>query len=209
MKSVNFEDQNKIYAKDQPEYNKLIVHKKIDGQVISCWELSDEDIEQILQTRQVYLTQLTFRMALQPVSLSPFNPCYNYQPIKQSREYILMTQDDNSYAAGIACLVCAPSAEDVIQVQNVEKERNIEKAMQALDSFLKNHGFKRNRYLVEPKGLRIPYLVVGKVDKTRHMNSIVRFQGQDLHNTNAKDIPIEQVLFYETFTPINEPDDAS
>jgi len=204
MKSVNFEDQNKIYAKDQPEYNPLIVHKRVNGDVTSCWELSEHDIELIVQTRRLYLTQCTFNQALQPVNMAVENPCYQYQPLKQTREYIPMEQDDNSYVTGIGCLICARSAEEVIQVQIVEKKKDIKKALTSLDNNLKYHGFKRHRYLKEPKEITIPYLVVGKVDKSSHMNCIIRFQGQDVHNTNAKDLPLTEELFYETFTPVNE-----
>lgn len=40
MIPIEFPEQNCVYAKDQPEYLPLPVHKTPDGMVISCWALT-------------------------------------------------------------------------------------------------------------------------------------------------------------------------
>lgn len=67
MKPKEFDYQNEIYAKDQPEYNPLPVLKLVDGTVYSCWQLEPKEIERINQTGCFYLKQLTFNQPLQPI----------------------------------------------------------------------------------------------------------------------------------------------
>lgn len=80
MKPIEFEGQNVIYAKDQPEYNPLPAHRGPDGTVTSCWEFNDEDIEHIIKHRKIFISQMTFNKALQPINV--FN------------EAIFLTQED-------------------------------------------------------------------------------------------------------------------
>lgn len=70
MNPVSFEHQNVVYGEKQPEYNPLPAHKDAEGTVTSCWELSPEELEIISKTGRIYLSQLTFNKALQPVRLS-------------------------------------------------------------------------------------------------------------------------------------------
>jgi hypothetical protein len=58
-----------VYAKDQPQYLPLPTHKTPDGRVLSRWELSEEEVQQIVHTRSIYLTLLTFDQPLQPIIL--------------------------------------------------------------------------------------------------------------------------------------------
>tara|TARA_R110002020_G_scaffold475112_1_gene708608 strand:+ start:4485 stop:4745 length:261 start_codon:yes stop_codon:yes gene_type:complete len=67
MKPVSFKGQNVVFAKDQPEYQPLPALKMPDGEVITCWELSDQEIEDVTKTKRIYLQQLTFNQPLQPV----------------------------------------------------------------------------------------------------------------------------------------------
>ncbi len=69
MQPIEFEHQNTVLGKDQPEYNPLPAHRTEDREsaVTSCWELSDADLEEITRTRRIYVTQLTFRHPLQPL----------------------------------------------------------------------------------------------------------------------------------------------
>jgi hypothetical protein len=70
MKPVEFEHQNVIFGKGQDSYNELPAFQSPDGEVISCWELSEEELQNVISTRKIYLSQLTFNKALQPVRLS-------------------------------------------------------------------------------------------------------------------------------------------
>jgi len=77
MKPVEFPEQNVVYAKDQPEYEPLPAHRTDDREsaVTSCWEISDEDLAEIIATRRIYVTQLTFRHPLQPIRMATkFDP---------------------------------------------------------------------------------------------------------------------------------------
>lgn len=77
MKPISFAEQNCVYAKDQPEYLPLPVHKTPDGTVVSCWGLSWSDRVRLLFTGRMWLSVLTFNHPLQPLLPSvdsPFAP---------------------------------------------------------------------------------------------------------------------------------------
>jgi len=60
MQPVDFVGQNIVFAKDQKEYLPLPALLMQDGAVITCWALSDEDIDILLSTRRLWFSQLTF-----------------------------------------------------------------------------------------------------------------------------------------------------
>ena len=70
MKPKAFPESNVVYGENQEEYFPLPAHRTKEGIVISCWELSDEEIEMIKETRCVFLSQMTFNQPLQPVFLA-------------------------------------------------------------------------------------------------------------------------------------------
>lgn len=59
-----------IYAKDQPEYLPLPCARTPNGEVTTRWKLSDKELEELLITRELYLTIATFNQPLQPISFS-------------------------------------------------------------------------------------------------------------------------------------------
>lgn len=69
MKPIHFPGVNIVFGKDQPEYQPLPAMRFEDGHgsVITCWELTDEEIETLIKTRRLYLKQLTFGQPLQPL----------------------------------------------------------------------------------------------------------------------------------------------
>lgn len=71
MNPVHFPGVNVTYGKDQPEYRPLPAMKipGNDGEVITCWELSEEELEEVKNSKRVFLSQLTFNGALQPVRI--------------------------------------------------------------------------------------------------------------------------------------------
>jgi hypothetical protein len=71
MKPVKFPGQNVVFGSEQPEYNPLPALRFQDGEVITCWELTDSDLEKISSSKRIYLSQLTFNLPLQPVKLMP------------------------------------------------------------------------------------------------------------------------------------------
>lgn len=72
MKPIQFEGVDIVYGKGQPEYQELPAKQIDKNTVMTCWELSDEDIEQITKERKVWLGIMPFGRPLQPVLLSAF-----------------------------------------------------------------------------------------------------------------------------------------
>lgn len=74
MKPANFPEQNVIYAENQPQYTPLPAFKTDEGEVITAWDLSDDELDKIQRTGRIYLSQLTFNQDLQPVLLTVDRP---------------------------------------------------------------------------------------------------------------------------------------
>lgn len=70
MKPVIFPEVNALYGAGQPQYEPLPAAQTEDGQVITCWELSDEEKARVAETGQIWLCQLTFNNPLQPVFMT-------------------------------------------------------------------------------------------------------------------------------------------
>lgn len=80
MKPVKFEQANAIIGEGQKEYIPLPAHisEENGGLVVSCWELTDEDIEKLKTTKTIWVLQLTHKKPVQPQLISldcPFEPC--------------------------------------------------------------------------------------------------------------------------------------
>lgn len=67
MKPKEFKGQNVVFGEGQPEYLPLPALRMPDGEVITCWELTDEEISDIVKNKCFYLSQLTFNGSLQPI----------------------------------------------------------------------------------------------------------------------------------------------
>lgn len=77
MKPIEFDGVNAVYGENQPEYLPLPAERRGNpraGEVLTCWELSDEEKERIAKTGRIYLSMLTFGGPLQPVLLSVEKP---------------------------------------------------------------------------------------------------------------------------------------
>jgi hypothetical protein len=74
MTPVEFPEQNKTWAKDQPEYRPLPSFCN-DRETISCWQLDWRERVSVLLRGRIWLRQSNFGRALQPQLLqieSPF-----------------------------------------------------------------------------------------------------------------------------------------
>lgn len=70
MKPVELKGQNVVYGKDQEQFLPLPACKLEErGEVITCWEMTDEELEEIKKTKRVYLSQLTFNRPLQALKV--------------------------------------------------------------------------------------------------------------------------------------------
>lgn len=71
MKPIEFPEQNIIATSDDENVKPLPVCISPDGfQSISCWEVTDEDIERIKQTKRIYLSQMNYGAPLYPVFIT-------------------------------------------------------------------------------------------------------------------------------------------
>lgn len=81
MKSIDFPEANLPLAKDQPEYQTLYVHfQKFTVPyfpMTACFQLTDEEVEEIVRTRKLWFTQSTFGKGFSPITLSLMNPYEN------------------------------------------------------------------------------------------------------------------------------------
>jgi len=74
MKPIPFKEQNRTWAKDQPQYLPLPTHTTEKGEVVSCWKLTFAERLKVLFKGKVWLCQLTFNDPLQPQRLSIESP---------------------------------------------------------------------------------------------------------------------------------------
>ena len=70
MKPIEFEGADIVFGKNQPEYMPLQAKKVDDKTIMTCWELTDEDILLINSSKKIWLGIMTFGKPLQPVLLT-------------------------------------------------------------------------------------------------------------------------------------------
>lgn len=72
MKPKQFPEANVIFAKDQPEYSPLPAFKAegLNGEVITCWQLSFWERCRLLFKGEFWLSMMTFHRPLTPVFIS-------------------------------------------------------------------------------------------------------------------------------------------
>lgn len=70
-KPISFPQQNTIFGKGQEEYQPLPAFRSEHphGHVVTCWELDEQELAEVARTGRIYLTQMTFKQALQPVRI--------------------------------------------------------------------------------------------------------------------------------------------
>lgn len=116
MKAVEFEGFNVVYGKNQPQYNNLPAFVDPEGteerSVLYCYELTFEEIQQVVKDRRIY--------GLQMIGSGGFNPvnCFVKNP--------LLINDEKDTAEEVEVLnEIAPSAEEVnkmLKINNPEHE---------------------------------------------------------------------------------------
>jgi len=70
MKPIDFEGANIVFGKNQPEYQPLPAKQVDNNTIMTCWELSDDDILLINSSKKIWLGVKTFGNPLQPVLLT-------------------------------------------------------------------------------------------------------------------------------------------
>lgn len=74
MIPVSFPEANAVLAANQDEYEPLPVRRFEDGRVAMCFRLSPAELEEIARTKTLWVQQLTFGQAFQPIALSTQRP---------------------------------------------------------------------------------------------------------------------------------------
>lgn len=77
MKAIEFPEVNLKLAEDQAEYQTIPVHVEVDNpehKVTCCFELSDEEIAKIIETKKLWYVQLTFGNPFQPIFITTEKP---------------------------------------------------------------------------------------------------------------------------------------
>ena len=76
MIPVQFPEANAVLARDQDEYEPLPIHRFYDaeGRIAMCFRLSPAEIEEIMRTKTLWIQQLTFGHAFQPIACSIQRP---------------------------------------------------------------------------------------------------------------------------------------
>jgi hypothetical protein len=74
MLSEKFPEADVEIGKGQPEYFTIHAKHVGGGEVVSCWVLSDEEIETILKTRRIWYHRLTFGQPFQPMRITTEAP---------------------------------------------------------------------------------------------------------------------------------------
>lgn len=76
MEPVIFDSANVVYGANQPEYIPLPAEKRpgCSGEIVTCWELNQNEMKIIQETGKIWLSVLTFGQPLQPVLLTIDKP---------------------------------------------------------------------------------------------------------------------------------------
>ena len=76
MEPKKFDGVNCVYGANQPEYQDLHAQRYNGplGQVVTCWQLSPEELQKVQETGEIWLSLLTFGNPLQPVMLTVEKP---------------------------------------------------------------------------------------------------------------------------------------
>jgi hypothetical protein len=79
---IEFPEQNRVYAKDQPQYRPLpcFTHGDEEGRITCCWKFNFWARLKILFTGKIWHQVLTFHGPLQPQLLLVEKPVMEYIP---------------------------------------------------------------------------------------------------------------------------------
>lgn len=72
MTPKEFKEVNVVMGEGQPEYIPLPAYKKPgeNGEVVMCFELSEEEKARVQETGEIWLSLLTFNRGMQPVYIT-------------------------------------------------------------------------------------------------------------------------------------------
>lgn len=76
MQPLNFDGANVVFGAKQPEYIPLPAEYRggKSGEILTCWELSPDELKRVQETGKLWLGVLTFGQPLQSVYLAVEKP---------------------------------------------------------------------------------------------------------------------------------------
>ena len=74
MKSIEFKEQNVIFAKDQEEYANLPAFAQQNGMVTFCMELKEEELKSVIENGRAKITVLNFNRPVQSIRVAVDKP---------------------------------------------------------------------------------------------------------------------------------------
>lgn len=76
MKPIKFDGANVVYVANKPEYIPLPAERRPGRscEVVTCWEISPDELKRVQETGKIYLGLLTYGQPLQPVIMSVDKP---------------------------------------------------------------------------------------------------------------------------------------
>jgi hypothetical protein len=76
MKPVEFEGMTHIVGANQKQYNAIPVHKAKtkEGHVVTCWELTDAEVEELVKNKRLWIVNLTFGRPFMPMDVQVKSP---------------------------------------------------------------------------------------------------------------------------------------
>lgn len=77
MEPIKFDGVNVVFGKNQLEYAPLPAERVGNpetGQIITCWELSADELKKVQETGKIYVSLLTFGRPLSPMFISVDKP---------------------------------------------------------------------------------------------------------------------------------------
>ena len=74
MIPIEFSGSNAVFGENQEGVNPLPCFFDGKSLIVTCWELTAEERREVLNTGRLYIGQMTFGQALQPILPSAHNP---------------------------------------------------------------------------------------------------------------------------------------
>lgn len=100
MDPIKFPEHNTVYAEDQPEYQPLpALRRHTHGEVITLWQLTDEEKAIIAKSGQLWLSCWTFGQKLQPIKPSVYKSDFfrgSIDPIDKSNTVTVTKKQEDT-----------------------------------------------------------------------------------------------------------------
>jgi len=89
MKSIEFPEQTHKIAEHQEDYQTLPAYIDAgDGIVTCCFELTDEEVDEVIKTKQIWHTQYIGNDPMQPIMMMAKKPNLQQTEVKPKSKII-------------------------------------------------------------------------------------------------------------------------